>query len=190
MREGFEPSQVLVLFGALLAITVCYAHDAMADDPVVLTPTKLYDLIEEQSKRIAHGDELAAKRADLTMKGLLEANKRIQALEAENRKQRESIVLIERWARSRSNLQHEERLKALETRTGNMSEGLGKVAIRTAELERKASGKGGDGGMQAAITRLHARLEALEKKFYVTPTNQPGGGGAAGFKLIPPPEPK
>lgn len=73
------------------------AGTAIADPiekPVVLTPTKLYDLIEELDKSVALIKEREDLRGDKTLKALLNANKRIQELERKVAGMQKQITIL------------------------------------------------------------------------------------------------
>ena len=70
------------------------AGTAIASDPVVLTPTKLYDLIEELDKSVALIKEREDVRGDKTLKALLNANKRIQELERKVAGMQKQITIL------------------------------------------------------------------------------------------------
>lgn len=90
-----------------------------AEQPVVLTPTKLYDFIEELQKKQAKQEERNSK----TLQALLEANQRIQKLEESDRK------LTELLAR------HEMRLK---NRVGELERKVAGVQHQVTVLHAKA----------------------------------------------------
>lgn len=78
LPPGGEPGEVRGGQKTWIAQKVLEAPEG---NPVVLTPTKLYDLIEELDKSVALIKEREDLRGDKTLKALLNANQRIKECE-------------------------------------------------------------------------------------------------------------